>query len=145
MSTLSRSCGFLSLTQFVCVCVRLTKDGTKTCVTCTLRGADCLYNSAYFSHNASFYRMSCSGQSHLSSSHFSLYMEKEMKYYFHIFHKKVQEFRIILSWITRKMKVIHKCANKYKVMSRMNYVNELIFSDYFYICRGTSSAEQPGI
>ncbi|KAF1371634.1 hypothetical protein PFLUV_G00270500 [Perca fluviatilis] len=31
------------------------------CLTCALRGEDCQYNSAYFSHNASFYRMSCSG------------------------------------------------------------------------------------
>uniref|UniRef100_A0A8C4I7B3 Dipeptidyl peptidase 4 n=1 Tax=Dicentrarchus labrax TaxID=13489 RepID=A0A8C4I7B3_DICLA len=38
-----------------------TKQGHK-CLTCTLRGEDCQYNSAYFSHNASFYRMSCSGQ-----------------------------------------------------------------------------------
>uniref|UniRef100_A0A8C4I8N7 Uncharacterized protein n=1 Tax=Dicentrarchus labrax TaxID=13489 RepID=A0A8C4I8N7_DICLA len=37
-----------------------TKQGHK-CLTCTLRGEDCQYNSAYFSHNASFYRMSCSG------------------------------------------------------------------------------------
>uniref|UniRef100_A0A8C4IBW6 Uncharacterized protein n=1 Tax=Dicentrarchus labrax TaxID=13489 RepID=A0A8C4IBW6_DICLA len=34
---------------------------TIVCLTCTLRGEDCQYNSAYFSHNASFYRMSCSG------------------------------------------------------------------------------------
>ncbi|KAM9334133.1 dipeptidyl peptidase 4-like [Symphorus nematophorus] len=31
------------------------------CLTCGIHGEDCLYNSAYFSHNASFYRMSCSG------------------------------------------------------------------------------------
>ncbi|XP_054479910.1 dipeptidyl peptidase 4-like isoform X1 [Anoplopoma fimbria] len=37
-----------------------TEQGPK-CLTCGLRGEDCLYNSAYFSHNASFYRMSCSG------------------------------------------------------------------------------------
>lgn len=40
---------------------RLTKDGTKTCLTCTLQGESCQYNSAYFSHNASFYQMSCRG------------------------------------------------------------------------------------
>uniref|UniRef100_A0A4W6CVR5 Dipeptidyl-peptidase 4 n=1 Tax=Lates calcarifer TaxID=8187 RepID=A0A4W6CVR5_LATCA len=32
-----------------------------TCLTCTLHGEKCQYNSAYFSHNASFYRLSCSG------------------------------------------------------------------------------------
>ncbi|KAM6892974.1 dipeptidyl peptidase 4-like [Lycodopsis pacificus] len=37
-----------------------TKQGPK-CLTCGFRGEDCQYNSAYFSHNASFYRMSCSG------------------------------------------------------------------------------------
>ncbi|KAG7235354.1 hypothetical protein INR49_002751 [Caranx melampygus] len=37
-----------------------TKQGT-TCLTCGLDGDKCYYNSAYFSHNASFYRMSCSG------------------------------------------------------------------------------------
>ncbi|XP_008276260.1 dipeptidyl peptidase 4-like isoform X2 [Stegastes partitus] len=36
-----------------------TSQQTK-CLTCSLR-KDCHYNSAYFSHNASFYRMSCSG------------------------------------------------------------------------------------
>lgn len=40
---------------------KLTKPGTKKCLTCNLKGEDCQYNSAYFSHNASFYRMSCSG------------------------------------------------------------------------------------
>ncbi|XP_078099989.1 dipeptidyl peptidase 4-like isoform X1 [Sander vitreus] len=39
---------------------KLTNQGTE-CLTCALRGEDCQYNSAYFSHNASFYRMSCSG------------------------------------------------------------------------------------
>ncbi|AWO95559.1 putative dipeptidyl peptidase 4 [Scophthalmus maximus] len=37
-----------------------TKDGTK-CLTCSIHKEKCQYNSAYFSHNASFYRMSCSG------------------------------------------------------------------------------------
>ncbi|XP_044044236.1 dipeptidyl peptidase 4-like isoform X2 [Siniperca chuatsi] len=37
-----------------------TKQGTE-CLTCALRGENCQYNSAYFSQNASFYRMSCSG------------------------------------------------------------------------------------
>ncbi|KAM7365473.1 hypothetical protein PAMP_016394 [Pampus punctatissimus] len=37
-----------------------TKEGT-TCLTCGLHGENCQYNSAYFSHNASYYRMSCSG------------------------------------------------------------------------------------
>lgn len=37
-----------------------TKQGV-TCLTCGAGGEDCQYNSAYFSHNASFYRMSCSG------------------------------------------------------------------------------------
>ncbi|XP_056226550.1 dipeptidyl peptidase 4-like isoform X3 [Seriola aureovittata] len=39
---------------------RWTKQGT-TCLTCSLHGERCHYNSAYFSHDASFYRMSCSG------------------------------------------------------------------------------------
>uniref|UniRef100_A0A671YEU0 Dipeptidyl-peptidase 4 n=1 Tax=Sparus aurata TaxID=8175 RepID=A0A671YEU0_SPAAU len=41
-----------------------TKQGTRNtnpCLTCALQGEDCLYNSAYFSHDASYYRMSCSG------------------------------------------------------------------------------------
>uniref|UniRef100_A0A7N8XHM4 Dipeptidyl peptidase 4-like n=1 Tax=Mastacembelus armatus TaxID=205130 RepID=A0A7N8XHM4_9TELE len=38
-----------------------TKQGT-TCLTCGIQKDDCQYNSAYFSHNASFYRMSCIGQ-----------------------------------------------------------------------------------
>ncbi|XP_074483766.1 dipeptidyl peptidase 4-like [Sebastes fasciatus] len=37
-----------------------TEQGFK-CLTCAFRGDDCQYNSAYFSHNASFYRMTCSG------------------------------------------------------------------------------------
>ncbi|KAK1876674.1 Dipeptidyl peptidase 4 [Dissostichus eleginoides] len=32
-----------------------------TCLTCAIGGDNCQYNSAYFSHNASFYRMRCSG------------------------------------------------------------------------------------
>uniref|UniRef100_A0A3Q4N8H9 Dipeptidyl-peptidase 4 n=1 Tax=Neolamprologus brichardi TaxID=32507 RepID=A0A3Q4N8H9_NEOBR len=36
-----------------------TQQETK-CLTCNLR-ENCRYNSAYFSHNASYYRMSCSG------------------------------------------------------------------------------------
>nr|XP_046238768.1 dipeptidyl peptidase 4-like [Scatophagus argus]XP_046238769.1 dipeptidyl peptidase 4-like [Scatophagus argus]XP_046238770.1 dipeptidyl peptidase 4-like [Scatophagus argus] len=38
-----------------------TKSRTKKCLTCALHGENCQYNSAYFSQNASFYRMSCSG------------------------------------------------------------------------------------
>ncbi|KAL6115523.1 fap [Pungitius sinensis] len=37
-----------------------TKQGPK-CLTCGFHAEDCQYNSAYFSHNASFYRLSCSG------------------------------------------------------------------------------------
>ncbi|XP_071762975.2 dipeptidyl peptidase 4-like isoform X1 [Centroberyx gerrardi] len=37
-----------------------TTQGNK-CLTCGLRGENCQYNSAYFSHNASFYRMGCYG------------------------------------------------------------------------------------
>ncbi|KAA8579499.1 hypothetical protein FQN60_006592 [Etheostoma spectabile] len=37
----------------------LTNQATD-CLTCALHGEDCQYNSAYFSHNASFYRLSCS-------------------------------------------------------------------------------------
>lgn len=36
-------------------------DKVTKCLTCGKRGEDCLYNSAYFSHDASYYRMSCSG------------------------------------------------------------------------------------
>uniref|UniRef100_A0A7N8WTE4 Dipeptidyl peptidase 4-like n=1 Tax=Mastacembelus armatus TaxID=205130 RepID=A0A7N8WTE4_9TELE len=43
------------------ICIRWTKQGT-TCLTCGIQKDDCQYNSAYFSHNASFYRMSCIGQ-----------------------------------------------------------------------------------
>ncbi|XP_075905474.1 dipeptidyl peptidase 4 [Nelusetta ayraudi] len=32
-----------------------------TCLTCTFKGESCQYNSAYFSHKASFYQMSCRG------------------------------------------------------------------------------------
>uniref|UniRef100_A0A8D3C2G7 Uncharacterized protein n=1 Tax=Scophthalmus maximus TaxID=52904 RepID=A0A8D3C2G7_SCOMX len=38
-----------------CVFVRWTKDGTK-CLTCSIHKEKCQYNSAYFSHNASFYQ-----------------------------------------------------------------------------------------
>lgn len=38
-----------------------TAPGTIKCLTCGLGGEQCLYNSAYFSHNASFYRLSCRG------------------------------------------------------------------------------------
>uniref|UniRef100_A0A8C5I586 Dipeptidyl peptidase 4-like n=1 Tax=Gouania willdenowi TaxID=441366 RepID=A0A8C5I586_GOUWI len=48
-----------------------------TCLTCGL-GDNCQYNSAYFSHNASFYRLSCSGQG-LS---LSLYGGKKLISYF---------------------------------------------------------------
>uniref|UniRef100_A0AAX7SZT4 Dipeptidyl-peptidase 4 n=1 Tax=Astatotilapia calliptera TaxID=8154 RepID=A0AAX7SZT4_ASTCA len=41
------------------MCFRRTQQETK-CLTCNLR-ENCWYNSAYFSHNASYYRMSCSG------------------------------------------------------------------------------------
>uniref|UniRef100_A0A669CJN0 Dipeptidyl-peptidase 4 n=1 Tax=Oreochromis niloticus TaxID=8128 RepID=A0A669CJN0_ORENI len=41
------------------MCFRWTQQETK-CLTCNLR-ENCQYNSAYFSHNASYYRMSCSG------------------------------------------------------------------------------------
>lgn len=40
--------------------VRLT-GGSKTCLTCKFR-AHCEYNSASFSHNASFYLLSCNGK-----------------------------------------------------------------------------------
>uniref|UniRef100_A0A8C8ETF0 Uncharacterized protein n=1 Tax=Oncorhynchus tshawytscha TaxID=74940 RepID=A0A8C8ETF0_ONCTS len=36
---------------------------TTQCLTCTLNEDRCQYNSAYFSHNASFFRMDCSGPS----------------------------------------------------------------------------------
>ncbi|KAM9766875.1 dipeptidyl peptidase 4-like [Menidia menidia] len=35
-------------------------NGASTCLTCSFH-VDCEYNSAYFSHNASYYRLSCSG------------------------------------------------------------------------------------
>lgn len=37
-----------------------TSQGSK-CLTCDLNGDSCQYNSVYFSHNASFYRMDCNG------------------------------------------------------------------------------------
>lgn len=49
--------------QFVCLCTRWTNDDT-SCLTCSFR-SDCKYNSAYFSHNASYYHLSCSGQLYL--------------------------------------------------------------------------------
>uniref|UniRef100_A0A671YH37 Dipeptidyl-peptidase 4 n=1 Tax=Sparus aurata TaxID=8175 RepID=A0A671YH37_SPAAU len=57
-----------------------TKQGTRNtnpCLTCALQGEDCLYNSAYFSHDASYYRMSCSGKLCLfffPFSDFAIYM-----------------------------------------------------------------------
>uniref|UniRef100_A0A671YJV7 Dipeptidyl-peptidase 4 n=1 Tax=Sparus aurata TaxID=8175 RepID=A0A671YJV7_SPAAU len=59
-----------------------TKQGTRNtnpCLTCALQGEDCLYNSAYFSHDASYYRMSCSGKLCLfffPFSDFAIYMYK---------------------------------------------------------------------
>lgn len=50
----------------VCVCVRITLGATPPatqCLTCTLNEDRCQYNSAYFSHDASFFRMDCSGPS----------------------------------------------------------------------------------
>ncbi|XP_010738541.3 dipeptidyl peptidase 4 [Larimichthys crocea] len=38
-----------------------TKEKGSQCLTCGLHEKNCMYNSAYFSHNASFYRASCSG------------------------------------------------------------------------------------
>lgn len=55
-STLMRGCS-----DGVCPVRRLTKDGFKTCLTCALKEGACRYNSAYFSHNGSFYQMSCRG------------------------------------------------------------------------------------
>ena len=48
------------------VVCRLTSGGKPECLTCTFH-EDCQYNSAYFSHNASFYRVSCQGASHKPS------------------------------------------------------------------------------
>ncbi|KAM4602130.1 dipeptidyl peptidase 4-like [Polymixia lowei] len=39
---------------------KLTPQGSE-CLTCKLREGSCQYNSAYFSHSASFYRMDCYG------------------------------------------------------------------------------------
>uniref|UniRef100_A0AAQ6A9N1 Uncharacterized protein n=1 Tax=Amphiprion ocellaris TaxID=80972 RepID=A0AAQ6A9N1_AMPOC len=50
--------------QCVFVYSRWSSQGT-VCLTCTLR-KNCHYNSAYFSHDASYYRMSCSGQFYFS-------------------------------------------------------------------------------
>uniref|UniRef100_A0AAQ5Y278 Dipeptidyl-peptidase 4 n=1 Tax=Amphiprion ocellaris TaxID=80972 RepID=A0AAQ5Y278_AMPOC len=56
----------LKVTADSCVFVysRWSSQGT-VCLTCTLR-KNCHYNSAYFSHDASYYRMSCSGQFYFS-------------------------------------------------------------------------------
>uniref|UniRef100_A0A8C8E4I6 Dipeptidyl-peptidase 4 n=1 Tax=Oryzias sinensis TaxID=183150 RepID=A0A8C8E4I6_9TELE len=50
--------------------------GSKTCLTCTLP-AHCEYNSASFSHNASFYLLSCNGK--LTFSGFSDLMVKNLE------------------------------------------------------------------
>uniref|UniRef100_A0A673A568 Dipeptidyl peptidase 4-like n=1 Tax=Sphaeramia orbicularis TaxID=375764 RepID=A0A673A568_9TELE len=48
---------------FYTVTTRVTsiKDEESTCLTCAINRERCQYISAYFSHNASYYRMSCSG------------------------------------------------------------------------------------
>lgn len=145
LSTFSRSCGFLSLTQLVCVRQVDQRRDEDVCHLYVTRSRLSVQFSLLQPQRLLLSDELQRSVTPVLLSSVSLYMEKGLKYYFHIFHKKVQAFHIILSWITRKMKVIHKCVIKYKVMSRMNYVNELIFYHYFYICRGTSSAEQPGI
>uniref|UniRef100_A0A8C7I1M3 Dipeptidyl peptidase 4-like n=1 Tax=Oncorhynchus kisutch TaxID=8019 RepID=A0A8C7I1M3_ONCKI len=42
---------------------------TTQCLTCTLNEDRCQYNSAYFSHDASFFRMDCSGPSATQHTH----------------------------------------------------------------------------
>uniref|UniRef100_A0A8C7LFB5 Dipeptidyl-peptidase 4 n=1 Tax=Oncorhynchus kisutch TaxID=8019 RepID=A0A8C7LFB5_ONCKI len=44
---------------------------TTQCLTCTLNEDRCQYNAAYFSHNASFFRMDCSGPQATSQCIFS--------------------------------------------------------------------------
>uniref|UniRef100_A0A3Q3M021 Dipeptidyl peptidase 4-like n=1 Tax=Mastacembelus armatus TaxID=205130 RepID=A0A3Q3M021_9TELE len=58
-----------------------TKQGT-TCLTCGIQKDDCQYNSAYFSHNASFYRMSCIGPGipyYYLMDNFSMFTSSELK------------------------------------------------------------------
>uniref|UniRef100_A0A7N5ZQS7 Uncharacterized protein n=1 Tax=Anabas testudineus TaxID=64144 RepID=A0A7N5ZQS7_ANATE len=53
--------------QSVFVCLRWTKQGP-SCLTCAMQTENCQYNSAYFSNNASFYRLSCSERKHLENN-----------------------------------------------------------------------------
>uniref|UniRef100_A0A7N6AFR9 Uncharacterized protein n=1 Tax=Anabas testudineus TaxID=64144 RepID=A0A7N6AFR9_ANATE len=46
---------------------RWTKQGP-SCLTCAMQTENCQYNSAYFSNNASFYRLSCSERKHLENN-----------------------------------------------------------------------------
>ncbi|XP_076004944.1 dipeptidyl peptidase 4-like isoform X2 [Genypterus blacodes] len=55
-----------------------TPQGTQ-CLTCTLYAKRCQYNSAYFSHNASYYRMSCAGPGTPYHSLVDNVQNKEMK------------------------------------------------------------------
>uniref|UniRef100_A0A3Q3WAU1 Uncharacterized protein n=1 Tax=Mola mola TaxID=94237 RepID=A0A3Q3WAU1_MOLML len=59
---------------------KLAGDGTKKCLTCALLGDRCHYNSAYFSHNASFYQMSCRGGrfGRMSSAGFCIFVEVQL-------------------------------------------------------------------
>uniref|UniRef100_A0A4W4FQI1 Uncharacterized protein n=1 Tax=Electrophorus electricus TaxID=8005 RepID=A0A4W4FQI1_ELEEL len=64
----------------VCVCVRVLSPSScrisiegsnysqRVCLTCTLMEDRCKYNSAYFSHDGTYYRMGCSGASFIHSS-----------------------------------------------------------------------------
>lgn len=53
-----------SMNVIMCVLIRfrLTKENIKTCLTCSFQKERCQYNSATFSHNASFHLLSCRGQ-----------------------------------------------------------------------------------
>uniref|UniRef100_A0A7N6B1W4 Dipeptidyl-peptidase 4 n=1 Tax=Anabas testudineus TaxID=64144 RepID=A0A7N6B1W4_ANATE len=50
----------------------ISSDSQSVCLTCAMQTENCQYNSAYFSNNASFYRLSCSGRSFFLSSIFYL-------------------------------------------------------------------------
>uniref|UniRef100_A0A673A698 Dipeptidyl peptidase 4-like n=1 Tax=Sphaeramia orbicularis TaxID=375764 RepID=A0A673A698_9TELE len=88
------------------------KDEESTCLTCAINRERCQYISAYFSHNASYYRMSCSGQLlfnvFIFSSDFSravcancIKMTSLCVFFGGFFCLKVLEFRTTLLWITK--------------------------------------------
>lgn len=87
----------------MCFCTRWTKGGI-TCLTCGESEEKCQYNSAYFSHDASFYRMSCSGQSGVT---FHVTVTTTWSNIIPSFHTQVLVYLTILSWTTQRIRVSH--------------------------------------